>query len=166
MRNTVMSIEYSESTAVNCTSLELAHNQCLVWASTHDMRLAPQKYTLTHFTRRSNFDLEAPVWVEGREIAPSPIVRILGLQLETKLCWKAHIEAINQKMETQMYALSRASASTWGATMEKARQIYLAIIRPAVSYGAALWHRPGKKRQKGPVAKLQKHQNSGLRQVL
>jgi hypothetical protein len=57
-------------------------------------------------------------------------------------------------MEPQTYALSRVAASTWGATMEKARQIYLAIIRPAVSYGAALWHRPGKKRQKGPVAKL------------
>jgi hypothetical protein len=49
---------------------------------------------------------------------------------------------------------------------KRARQIYLVIICPAVSYGAALWHRPGKKRQKGPVAKLQKQQNSGLRRVL
>src|ERR1035438_9163102 len=49
--------------------------------------------------------------------------------------------------------------------MEKARQVYLAVIRSAVSYGAVLWHRPGKK-PKGPVTKLQKHQNSRLRQVL
>lgn len=62
-----------------------------------------------------------------------------------------------------MYALSRT-----GATMEKAQQIYLAVIRPAVSYGAALWQLPGEKpqsRRKGPFVKLQKHQNSGLRQV-
>ena len=50
--------------------------------------------------------------------------------------------------------------------MEKARQIYLAVVRPAISYGATLWHWPGEGRQKGPTAKLQKHQNSRLRQVL
>ena len=158
-------LAYSESTVVNCTTLELAHDQCLAWASTHGMRFAPQKYTLTHFTRRSNFDLEAPVRIGDRVIAPSPAVRILGLQLDTNRCWEAHIKAINQKMKTQMYALSRIAASTWGVTMEKARQIYLGVIRPAISYGAALWQSPGSRR-KGPAIKLQKHQNSGLRQVL
>ena len=64
-----------------------------------------------------------------------------------------------------MYALSRIAASIWGITMEKARQIYLVVINPAISYGAALWQSPGSCR-KGPAAKLLKHQNSGLRQVL
>jgi hypothetical protein len=49
--------------------------------------------------------------------------------------------------------------------MEKAQQVYLAVIRLAISYRAALWHHP-RKRQKGPATKLQKHQNSGLQQVL
>jgi hypothetical protein len=40
--------------------------------------------------------------------------------------------------------------------MEKARQVYLAVIHSAVSYGAVLWHRPRKK-PKGLVTKLQKH---------
>jgi hypothetical protein len=68
-------------------------------------------------------------------------------------------------METQMHALSRTAASTWCATMEKARQIYLAVIRPAFLYGAALWYCLGKP-QKGPAAKLRKYQNSRFRQVL
>jgi hypothetical protein len=53
--------------------------------------------------------------------------------------------------------------------MEKARLVYLAVKRSAISYGAALWHRLVEKLQKkhrGPAAKLQKHQNSRLRQVL
>src|SRR5271170_3090373 len=69
-------------------------------------------------------------------------------------------------METQMYALSRTTASTWGATMEKARHIYLAVVRPALSYGAALWHSPRNKARSGLAGKLAKHQNQGLRQVL
>ena len=51
--------------------------------------------------------------------------------------------------------------------MPKARQVYQAIIRPALAYGAAVWHRPtNTSKPKGPVAKLQKHQNQGLRTVL
>jgi hypothetical protein len=78
------------------------------------MRFAPQKYTLTHFTGKRNVGLEAPIRINNEEIAPSPVVRILGLQLDSKLRWKAHIKAVNLKMKTQMYALSRIAASTWG----------------------------------------------------
>ena len=54
-------LTYSEATAVNCTNLEIAHDQCMDWARTHGMRFAPKKYTLTHFTRRKVFDGQAPV---------------------------------------------------------------------------------------------------------
>jgi hypothetical protein len=54
-------LAYGESTIANCISLESAHDQCLAWASTHGMRFAPEKYKLTHFTRRRGFDLGAAV---------------------------------------------------------------------------------------------------------
>jgi hypothetical protein len=51
--------------------------------------------------------------------------------------------------------------------MPKARQIYQAIVRPSLAYGAALWHQPtNTNKPKGLAAKLQKHQNQGLRVVL
>ena len=102
------------------------------------MQFALKKYTLTYFTQKRGFDLGAPIQIGTCTIAPSPVVQILGLQLDSRLQWHAHIKAINQKMKTQMFALSRTTASTWGATMEKAQHIYLAVIRPAISYGAAL----------------------------
>jgi hypothetical protein len=54
-------LSYGESTATTCANLELSHEQCLDWARTHGMRFAPSKYTLTHFTRRKVFDVQAPV---------------------------------------------------------------------------------------------------------
>jgi len=71
-------------------------------------------------------------------------------------------------MNTQMLALWRTTASTWGATMPKARHIYQAVIRSALSYGAALWHQhtSNASKPKGLTAKLQKQQNKGLRTVL
>ena len=50
--------------------------------------------------------------------------------------------------------------------MEAARHVYLAVVRPAMSYRAALWHSPKEKPLQGAARKLAKHQNSGLRQVL
>ena len=52
--------------------------------------------------------------------------------------------------------------------MPKARHIYQAVVRPALSYGAAVWHRHigNASKPKGIAAKLQKQQNQGLRTVL
>src|SRR3982074_1512726 len=71
-------------------------------------------------------------------------------------------------MNTQMLALQCTTASTWGATMPKARHIYQAVVHSALSYRAALWHQPAgnTSKPKGLAAKLQKQQNQGLRTVL
>jgi hypothetical protein len=69
-------------------------------------------------------------------------------------------------MNTQMLALQRTTASTWGATMPKARQVYQAVIRSALLYGASIWHQPSLGKPKGLVVRLQKYQNQGLRTVL
>ena len=105
-------LTYGESTIVNCSALESAHERCLEWAKTHRMRFAPKKYTLMHFTQQNKFDLTAPVQIGDRTIEPSPIVQILGLQLDSRLRWGPQTEAIDSKMETQMYALSRIATST------------------------------------------------------
>lgn len=158
-------LTYGPSTAVNCQNLQIGHAKCLDWARTHGMRFAPTKYTLTHFTRRKAFDLQAPIVLPEVTVHPEPTVKILGLILDTKLRWKAQERAIQEKMRTQMLALQRTTASTWGATMLKARQVYQAVIRPAIAYGAPVWHQLADK-PKGIAIKLRTEQNKGLRTVL
>src|SRR6266487_7043653 len=105
-------LTYREATVVNCSNLELAHNYCLDWACIHKMRFALQKYTLTHFTRHRGFDLEAQATLQGITIQPSLVIRILGIQLDSKLRWKAQEKVIQAKIDTQMLALQRTTAST------------------------------------------------------
>ncbi len=71
-------------------------------------------------------------------------------------------------MATQMLALQRTTASTWGASMLSARKVYQAVVRPAIAYGAPVWHQPTgpKSKNKGLAGKLQVEQNKGLRTVL
>ena len=97
-----------------------------------------------------------------------PDVRILGVWLDTKLRWNAHVREVKRKAITQVGALTRTSASTWGATFVRARQIYTSIVRPMLTYGASSWHTPTRgtnKAPKGIAGKLSNIQNKCLRTV-
>jgi hypothetical protein len=129
------------------------------------MRFAPNKYHLTHFTRKRRVDLTAPVQIAGAIVEPEPTLRILGVTLDKRLSWESHIKEVSQKMGPQLQALLRTTASTWGATLPKARQIYTAVIRSSIAYAAPVWHKPPKHATKarGPALKLQAYQNQSLR---
>ena len=62
-------------------------------------------------------------------------------------------------------ALAKLTASTWGATFARARHVYCAVIRPAITYGSAIWHYSSETKgaRKGNVNKLAIIQNKGLR---
>ena len=85
--------------------------------------------------------------------------------MDSKLNFRAHCKTIISKIGTQLNALYRTTASTWGATLLKARQLYLAIIRSSLTYGAVAWHRPDLK-SKYSAKLLQTQQNTALRIVL
>lgn len=70
-------------------------------------------------------------------------------------------------MTKQSLALSKVTTSTWGATFSKARHIYSAVVRPAMSYGSTVWHSPPKHKDFSKLAagKLSVIQNKCLRTV-
>ena len=84
--------------------------------------------------------MNAPIMLGETIVSPEPSVKVLGVILDSKLKWKDHEQAVKQKLATQMLALQRTTASTWGATMLKARQVYQAVVRLAMVYRALAWH--------------------------
>jgi hypothetical protein len=95
-------------------------------------------------------------------------VRILDVWVDTKLRWNTHWRKIKENSTTQIRALARTTASTWGASFLRARQVYSAVVRPSLAYGAAVWHFPTKGpngKAQGMAAKLAGIQNKCLRIV-
>jgi hypothetical protein len=162
-------LAYGRTTEANCQSLQAAHERCLNWATKYGMKFAPAKYTLIHFTRaRTKYNVTAKVNLRGHEVSPSAEVRILGVQLDGKLRWGAHKSKLKKKLVTQMFALTRIAASTWGPNLLHARTIYTAAIRSALAHGASAWHRTEKTRSgkaSGLAKELSKTQNQCLRVV-
>lgn len=160
-------LAYGRSTASNCDTLSRMHEVCMKWARTHGATFAPEKYELMHLSRKpGRFDMTAGLNIDTANIQPKADIRILGVQVDTRLRWGAHLRKIEGQNATQMLALSRLGASTWGATFSRARTIYTSVVRPAMTYAASIWHVRGKNGGlAGAERRLELLQNQGLRNV-
>ena len=80
----------------------------------------------------------------------------------------AQQQAIERKLRTQEYALSRIAAKTWGPSLAKAREVYTKCIRSAIAYGATTYHLPTavEGEPQGVAKALAKAQNRSLRTVV
>ncbi|EAQ88479.1 hypothetical protein CHGG_05098 [Chaetomium globosum CBS 148.51] len=137
------------------------------------MKFAPEKSELIHFSKgRRQWSNQLELTSPGRgtsPVRPKESARFLGVWLDRKLNWKAHLAAVERKLRTQSYALSRLAASTWGLGLAKAREVYTKCIRSALAYGASSFHIPtdvgGEPVKKGITKALGKAQNKSLRIV-
>jgi hypothetical protein len=68
----------------------------------------------------------------------------------------------------QSFAINRISASTWKASFRMAKLIYTSVVRPTITYGAAVWYAPQGivTSRKHVDRKLEVLQNKNLRNVL
>lgn len=161
-------LTWSDTTEENCRTLENIHKTCEEWAAKNGVKFAPEKYQLMHFSRTTKrHNLQASLQIQGHNTSPSTSIRILGIHLDPKLHWGAHIKKTEQKAETQMRSITSLTHSTWGATFHKARMLYSAIVRPSITYGSQIWAQEG---QKGKIPErvvqpLRKIQNRCLRTI-
>lgn len=161
-------LTYSASTQRNCEALRRVYSECETWAKRHRSKFNPQKYDLIHFTRRPRrFKMDEGIKIEGQQIIPSTCVRILGVQLDTALRWKAHLRAVEAKATRTLSAFSSTAGSTWGMSQAAGRRLYIAIARPIITYGASAWYTPAsvKGHRKTVDSKLKALQGKFLRLI-
>ena len=166
-------LAFGKSAALNVTQLQEAWLTCLQWAETRGMSFAAEKCELVHFNKgrrqwKNAVKLSTPGPNEGQTaIEPTESCRFLGVWLDRRLSWKAHRSAIEKKLKTQDFALSRIAAKTWGPGLIRAREVYTKCIRSAIAYGASSFHVPAQaeNKPKGITERLAKAQNRSLRIV-
>ncbi|EAQ84562.1 hypothetical protein CHGG_08576 [Chaetomium globosum CBS 148.51] len=164
---------FGRNPEANVRQLEAAWGTCIRWADSRGMKFAPEKSELIHFNKgRRQWSNQLELTSPGRgtsPVRPKESTRFLGVWLDRKLNWKAHLAAVERKLRTQSYALSRLAASTWGLGLAKAREVYTKCIRSALAYGASSFHIPtdvgGEPVKKGITKALGKAQNKSLRMV-
>lgn len=131
------------TTQGNCKTLKAIHGKAEKWALQHGSQFAPAKYELVHFTRDPKASTSHALRLPHTTIQASPSCRYLGIQMDSKLRWDYHREAIEAKATERLSALSALASSTWGTGVINLRQVYRAMVIPQMLYGCSAWHDPG-----------------------
>lgn len=106
-------LAYGTSTEENVKTLERLHKQCKRWALQHGSTFAPKKYELIHFAQNpKKFNMAAAISIAGITKTSKTNIKVLGVQIDTKLKWGPHVKKVQEKMVTQTRALTKVTTST------------------------------------------------------
>ena len=99
----------------------------------------PNKIGLVAFTRNR----ESPGFFEprlfGKNLHRSMLVKYLGVILDSRLTWKEHVDVKVKKAQNSMWACRRACGVTWGLKRRVVHWLYIAVIRPSVTFASLVW---------------------------
>ena len=162
-------LAYSKSTEANCDVLGKAHKLYLEQVRIYRASFAPYKYKLVHLARRlRKVNIVMLINFRNTIIELQTSIRILGLQINTKLKWGPHLVKVSSKIAIQGLVLKCLTGSIQGAIFQKARVVYSIVIRLILTFAAPVWYSLGNTSEstKKYVQKLTVVQNDYLRTVL
>jgi hypothetical protein len=128
------------------------------------LEFAIAKTTAMVFSRRrSPAILSQPLLMNGSEVEVVQDFKCLGVTLDHQLRWRIHIKNKIAKAKKHLMFLHKGLGTTWGPTPAITLWLYTCIVRPALTYGAAVWSVATHK--KGIVKELKKVQRLGMLMV-
>jgi ribonuclease HI len=108
------------------------------WCRCKGLRINPEKTTIVPFTKRRKLHLTAPS-LDGTVVELKTEVKYLGVILDQKLSWNSHLEKVRLKAALTLQTCRRLLGRNWGLKPKMIYWSYTAIIRPMVTYAAAVW---------------------------
>jgi hypothetical protein len=90
-------------------------------------------------------------------------MRWLGLFFDSKLDWKHHVDIMTTRAYSTVASLRMLANSTRGLSLLNLRLIYITVVLPVLTFGAAVWHTGI--RQKALIKRLQLAQNAAIRHI-
>ena len=109
------------------------------WCHDKTLSVNPNKTEMILFTRRYKPEQLKVIYFFNEELKLSQSVKYLGVILDPKLSWKAHLDSRCQKAIIAFSQLRRVMGVTWGMTPKVAYWLYTAVIRPMFCYAAVIW---------------------------
>src|SRR5690606_30824705 len=130
------------------------------WCLEKELSINPLKAEVMAFTRLRRLEgLNTPSMF-GASLKKVSTVKYLGVVLDEKLTWNAHVDRLVKRAKSSLIYCSRAIGKTWGLSPKIAHWLYTAVIRPIITYASIVWW--DKTRQLTTQRKLARIQRTGL----
>ena len=108
------------------------------WGFQNKLRFAAHKTNAMVLTRKLKYD-DPVLYMSGTRLDLVQEVKLLGLTIDAKLTFNAHVAATCKKAADIYKQLACAARVTWGLNREIIRTIYVSVIEPIVLYAASAW---------------------------
>ncbi|KAK6810408.1 hypothetical protein RU639_013833, partial [Aspergillus parasiticus] len=127
-------------------------NKALDWERRSGATFEADKTAIIHFTPKAHKSEQEPFTIKGQTVEPKDHVKILGVVMDTRLKYKAHIaRAASKGLEAAM-ELKRLK----GLSPSAARQLFTSTVAPVVDYASNVWMHAFKDKASGPINRVQR----------
>ncbi|KID59415.1 reverse transcriptase, partial [Metarhizium hybridum] len=141
---------YADDTAILCTGQSLEETSRIAseylqelvnWGAANGISFDPEKTEVMHFSLRRR-ETELPVRHGDVEKQPEAAMRWLGLWLDRKLTFKAHVETWTAKAQAVAHHLRSLGNTRRGALPSAVQRAVRACVEPILLFGVEAWY-PG-----------------------
>ena len=108
------------------------------WGRTCGLRFNPDKSVAVFFTRSRKIP-KIKLKLDGQDLEYKQEVRYLGVLLDQKLHWNAHINDRITKAKRMMAKVAAITWNNWGPKPKLMKWAYTGMIRPFIAYAAMIW---------------------------
>src|SRR6266403_2453151 len=128
----------SNSAKSNCKKLEGIALELISRAKEAAISFNISKIELIHFYSKRT-TIEEGLKLGAIEISPKPLVRWLGVFLDSKLTFKQYVEIKVSKAKTAFYLIRRLGNIQRGLSLQALRQLYIAFVTTIADYRIQCW---------------------------
>jgi len=119
--------------------MQEAVDRALEWGRSKSLKFSAKKTVVVLFTRKYKYKFPQKLIIEGKEVAFSDSAKYLGITLDSKLNWNAHIGEKVKKAKGLLMRLKGIVGKQWGSSPALVKWVYTGIVRPMITYGCLVW---------------------------
>jgi hypothetical protein len=109
------------------------------WCNEVGLLVNPDNNGLVAFARKRKLRAFFEPQFFGVKSSLSVSVNYLGVILDPRLTWREHVEVKMRKAHNLLWACRRACGARWGLRPKVVHCLYVAIVRPAISFASLVW---------------------------
>ena len=107
-----------------------------VWFRGNSLSLNFDKTYFLQFSTKSNYEINIKITCDNKLIKETKNTNFLGLDIDSSLTWKTHIDQVIIKLSRTCYAVSYVRHFM---TQDTLRTIYFSYFYSILSYGIIFW---------------------------
>ena len=140
--------------------MQEVQDKLVEWGESCNLSFNPEKTVAVGFTRARKHVFEDRLTIHGQPIEYVDEVKYLGLTLDKRLNWSAHLEHKLKANKKLLHKMSNIAKTTWGPKPHLMRWTWNCVVRPNFIYGSLLWQHST--RSVGKVKKLRRLNRMGM----